>query len=103
MRLLASFFLLGLSIVSALAQSSNSAVITLRKGTTVVIQVKEVGGSAGANATAVLKNDIELSGFLSLGDSASATIAVSGTAPGSGFSGQAREKSGSVVLQKSYP
>jgi TolB protein len=49
-----------------------------------------------------LKNDIELSGVLSLGDSASATIAVSGTAPGSGFSGQAAEKSGSIVLQKSY-
>jgi TolB protein len=102
MRLLASFFLLGLSFVSALAQSSNSPVITIRKGTAIVIEVKEVGGSAGANATAILKNDIELSGVLSLGDSASATIAISGTAPGNGFSGQAAEKSGSVVLQKSY-
>jgi len=81
MRLLASVFLLSFSVGSALAQSSNSPVITIRKGTAVVIDVKEIGGSAGANATAVLKNDIELSGVLSLGDSASATIAVSGTAP----------------------
>ena len=102
MRLLASVFLLTFSVGSALAQNSNSPVITIRKGTAVVIDVKEIGGSAGANATAVLKNDIELSGVLSLGDSASATIAVSGTAPGSGFSGQASEKAGSVVLQKSY-
>src|ERR1700749_936612 len=102
MRLLASVFLLSFSVGSALAQSSNSRVITIRKGTAVVIDVKEIGGSAGANATFVLKNDIGLSGVLSLGDSASATIAVSGTAPGSGFSGQASEKSGNVVLQKSY-
>jgi TolB protein len=102
MRLLAPVFLLGLSLSSALALSSNSPVITIRKGTAVVIDIKEVSGPAAANATAVLKNDIELSGFLSLGDSASATITVSGTAPGAGFSGQATEKSGSVVLQKSY-
>ena len=102
MRLIVSIFLLGFSVGSAFAQSSNSPVITIRKGTAVVIEVKEVGGSAGANAAAVLKNDIELSGFLSLGDNASATIAISGTAPGTGFSGQAAEKSGSVVLQKNY-
>jgi TolB protein len=102
MRSLAPVFLLGLLLGSALAQSTNSPVITIRKGTAVVIDVKEVSGPAAANATAVLKNDIELSGFLSLGDSASATITISGTAPGSGFSGQAMEKGGSVVLQKSY-
>jgi len=67
-----------------------------------VVEVKDISGSASANAIAVLKNDIELSGYLSLGDNATATIAISGTAPGSGFSGQAMEKSGSVVLQKSY-
>jgi len=102
MRPLALVFLLGLSTGSALAQSSNSPVITIRKGTATVVEVKEVGGSASATATAVLKNDIELSGFLSLGDSATATIAISGTAPGTGFSGQAAEKSGNLVLQKSY-
>src|SRR6202007_366425 len=79
MRLLASVFLLSFSVGSALSQSSNSPVITIRKGTAVVIDVKEISGSAGANATAVLKNDIELSGVLSLGDSASAPIAASGT------------------------
>jgi TolB protein len=102
MRLLAPVFLLALSLGSALAQSSNSPVITIRKGTAVVIDVKEIGGSAAANAKTVLKNDIELSGSLSLGDSASATITINGTAPGTGFSGQATEKGGSVVLQKSY-
>ena len=102
MRLLALISLLALSFTSALAQSSNSPVITIRKGTAVVVEVKEISGSASANATAVLKNDIELSGFLTLGDNATATIAISGTAPGTGFSGQATEKSGSVVLQKSY-
>jgi TolB protein len=102
MRLLTLVLLLSLSTFSALAQSSNSPVITIRKGTAVVVDVREIGGSAGANATAVLKNDIELSGFLSLGDNTTATISISGSAPGSGFSGQATEKTGSVLLQKSY-
>jgi TolB protein len=102
MRLLASFFLLGLSFASAFAQSSNSPVITIRKGTAIVVEVKAISGSASAIATTVLKNDIELSGSLSLGDSSTATIAISGTAPGTGFSGQAAEKSGNVVLQKNY-
>src|SRR5258707_3609424 len=102
MRLLAPVFLLGLLVGAALEKSTNSPFITLRRSTAVVIDVKEVSCSGAAKATAVLKNDIELSGFLSLGDSASATITISGTAPGSGFSGQATEKGGSVVLQKSY-
>src|SRR5260221_1761166 len=94
-------FLVGLLLGSAFEKSTYPLVITTRKRPAVVIDVKEVSGSAAANATAVLKNDIDLSVFLSLGDSASATITISGTAPGSGLSGHATEKGGSVVLQKS--
>jgi TolB protein len=102
MRLFAAYSILAVLVSSAVAQNSNSPVITIRKGTATVVDVKEVSGSAGPTATSVLKNDIALSGFLSLGDNASATVTISGSAPGAGFSGQAVEKGGGVLLQKSY-
>ncbi len=85
-----------------LGEDSSGPVITVRKGTSQQVEVKEIGGSAGGAATSVLKNDIQLSGGLSSGDPASATITVSGTASAGSFNGLATEKSGSVVLQKSY-
>lgn len=85
-----------------LGADSSGPVITVRKGTSQQVEIKEIGGSAGSAATNVLKNDIQLSGGLSLGDSAAATITVSGTASTGSFNGLATEKSGGVVLQKSY-
>jgi TolB protein len=81
-----------------LAENSSSPVITIRKGTAVVVAIKEAAGPGGA----VLKNDIELSGALTLGDSGSATVMVSVSGSGNGTTGTAVDKTGSVVLQKNY-
>ena len=59
---------------------SAGPVITVRKGTSLEVEVKDIGGPAGVTATTVLKNDIQLSGVLSLGDAATATITIGGTA-----------------------
>jgi TolB protein len=67
-----------------------------------VIETKEFTGAAGAAASNVLKNDVQLSGALSAGDASTATIIVSGSATGSNFSAQATEKTGGVILQKTY-
>ena len=83
-------------------EDSGGPVITVRKGTSQQVEIKEISGPAGGAATSVLKNDILLSGILSLGDSASATITVSGTASAGSFNGLATEKSGGVVLKKNY-
>jgi TolB protein len=85
-----------------LGEDSSGPVITVRKGTSQPVAVKEIGGASGGTATSVLKNDIQLSGGLSLGDPSSATVTISGTASPSSFNGLATEKSGGVVLQKSY-
>src|SRR5260370_31713686 len=58
-------------------------------------------GGSGSGA-AVWKNDIELSGVLTLGDNASATVLASVTGSGNGIGAQAVDKTGSVVLQKTY-
>jgi TolB protein len=87
-----------LLVGAAIAQNSSSPIITIRKGTAVVVAIKDAAGPAAA----VLKNDIELSGALTLGDSASATVLASVTGSGNGVSAQAVDKTGSVVLQKNY-
>jgi TolB protein len=92
-----------LSLAIALfAQDSAGPVITVRKGTSQQVEVRDIGGPAGSAATSVLKNDIQLSGSLSLSDGASATVSLSGTATGGSFNGIATEKTGGVVLQKTY-
>ena len=61
-----------------LGEDPGGPVITVRKGTSQQVAIKEIGGPAGGAATGVLKNDIQLSGALSLGDAATATITVAG-------------------------
>ena len=84
-------------------EDSAGPVITVHKGTSQQVEIKEISGPAGSEATGILKNDIQLSGALSPGDAATATITVSGTASPGTFNGLATEKSGGVVLQKNYP
>lgn len=81
-------------------QSKVSSVITVRKGTSVVIDVKDVAGNGAA--TGVLRSDIQLSGVLTLGNAVSSTVSVSGTSTGGSFSGQAVDRTGGVMLQKAY-
>jgi TolB protein len=101
MRVLYLFAFLA-SAHALFGEDASGPVITVRKGTSVVIETKEFTGAAGAAASNVLKNDIQLSGALSAGDASSATIIVSGSATGSNFSAQATEKTGGVILQKAY-
>jgi TolB protein len=81
---------------------SAGPVITVRKGTSMEVNVKDIVGGAGVAATKVLRNDIELSGALSPGDAATATTTIGGTAAAASFTGQATDKAGAVVLHKEY-
>jgi TolB protein len=89
-------------VTTLFGEDPGGPVITVRKGTSQQVEVQEIAGSSGGAATTVLKNDIELSGALSLGDAATATLTISGTASAGSFNGLATEKSGGVVLQKGY-
>ncbi|MBV8142102.1 MAG: PD40 domain-containing protein [Verrucomicrobia bacterium] len=84
-------------------ENSSAPVITVHKGISEQVEVNQISGQAGVEATSILKNDIQLSGAFSLSNSATSTITVSGTASPSSFTGTATEKSGGVVLQKNYP
>ena len=84
------------------AQSSTGPVITVRKGTSQQVEVQDIGGSAGSAATNVLKNDIQLSGSLSPSSAGSATVSLSGTATGGSFNAVATDRTGGVILEKTY-
>jgi TolB protein len=89
-------------VTTLLGEDSNGPVITVRKGTSQQVEIKAIGGPEGVAAASVLKNDIELSGALTLGDATSSTIIVSGTAAAGSFDALATDKSGGVVLKKNY-
>jgi TolB protein len=102
MRVLSWFVFLFAYVFAAIGEEASAPVITVRKGTSVIVAIKQIGGAAGAAATNVLQNDIQLSGVLSPGDASSAIVTISGSATDSSFSAQAKEKSGNLLLQKSY-
>jgi TolB protein len=101
MRVLYLFAFLASALV-LFGEDASGPVITVRKGTSIVVETKEITGAGGPAALNVLKNDFQLSGALSAGDASTATIIVSGSATGSNFSAQATEKTGGVILQKTY-
>jgi TolB protein len=76
------------------AQETSSPVITVRKGSAIAVELRDVARPAGN----VLRNDVQISGALTLGEPA--TVVISGSASQAGFSGQAVDKTGSVILQK---
>jgi TolB protein len=102
MRVFYLFVSLLASALSTRGEEASGPIITVRKGTSVMVETKEISGAAGAAALNVLRSDLQLSGALSPGDASAATLVVSGSATGSSFSARANEKNGGVILQKSY-
>ena len=49
-------------------EDTGGPVITVRKGTSQQVEIKEIGGQSGGAATGVLKNDIQLSGAKAAGE-----------------------------------
>jgi hypothetical protein len=88
---------------SLAAQDPPAPVITVRKGVSIIADVKDVTGAAGSSAVAVLKNDIQLSGALTLGDANSATITVSGIASTGAFSGKSDRQKWQPNSSESVP
>ena len=83
-------------------RAEEAATITIRKGDTTSVALKNLGGGDGATATKVLQNDLQLSGLFSITPPERATYSIGGTAGGGSLQGQVTDQRGSVVLQKTY-
>jgi len=97
---LALLSLLALFILAPL-RAEDAPTITVRKGDAINVAFKGLGGSDGAAVGKVLLNDLNLSGFIAVGDPARAAYSVEGTAAG-GLDGRVVDTRGGVILSKRY-
>jgi TolB protein len=98
-RLLAS---LGAALLTTALFAQETPTITVRKSDAINLAVSGIGGGEGGAVIAVLKNDLALAGVFALGDAATASYTVSGTAGGGALDGIVKDRSGGTVLSKKY-
>lgn len=91
--------LLGLS--SQVLLAAEAPTITVRKSDALNVAFAGIGGSDGAAASAIVRNDLALAGWFALVQPGVASFTVSGTAAGGVLQGKVA-KGTEVVLSKSY-
>lgn len=91
-----TFFGLLLSLVSASAQ------VSITKDTKVRITINPLGGAQGISATQVLSGDLARTLLIEPTTAAGERLVVSGTVEASGLSGQLADKTGKVLLSRTY-
>jgi TolB protein len=91
-----------LTILATSLHAEEAATITIRKGDTTSVALKNLAGAEGAAATKVLQNDLQLSSWFNLTPPERATYSIAGSASGGSVQGQVTDQRGSVVLQKTY-
>ncbi|MEO8440165.1 MAG: biopolymer transporter Tol [Spartobacteria bacterium] len=92
--------LFGLTTTAAWA-AEDVPTITVSKGDKINLSVSPLTGSDGAAATKIVQNDLNLSGYFTLGGTDS-TYTVRGSANGGSLQGQVVDHSGGTVLSKTY-
>jgi len=105
MKNLSRFVFLGLAMAASFASTAiaqDTPTITIRKSDAINLAVGTVSGSDAATIKQVLTNDLGISGWFTLGDEGAAAFVVGGTASGGSLRGEVKDRSGSVVLAKTY-
>ena len=94
--------LLGISLPApGTIKAAEAPTITVRKSDALNVAFTGIGGSAGAAASGVVRNDLTLAGWFTLVQPGMATFTVSGTASEGILQGKVL-KGNEVVLSKSY-
>jgi TolB protein len=96
----AAVLVIGLGFLEAAICAEEPPTITISKGDKINLSVSSLGGSEGGNATKILQNDLNLSGYFILSGNASYTAR--GTANSGNLQGQVVDRSGGTVLSKTY-
>jgi TolB protein len=84
------------------ALAEDTPTITIRKSDAINLALESLGGGEGKAVTAVLQNDLGLAGAFLLGQPATASYVVSGSANGGSLQGLVKDRSGGTVLSKTY-
>ena len=93
---------LSLSFCSANLHAADAPTITVRKSDAINVTFTNIAGSDGAAVTKVFSNDLALAGWLHVEPVGKASFVISGTAVGGTLQGKVVDRSGSIVLSKSY-
>ena len=104
--LLSSLLLAALLLPSAFCRAQEAPVITVSKsGAQLNLALNPLGGAEGGAATKTLTEDLTLAGAFALqvAPGASATFIARGTAGGGSLQGTLTDRSGAVLLNKTYP
>ena len=88
--------------LASLSRAEDGPVITVRKGDRVSLSLTPVGGGSGGAVSKVLQHDLDLAGWFQLVPDAQASYLAGGTASGGSLQGKVTDRSGTVVLSKTY-
>ncbi len=94
--------LLSLALSFAAIGAEEPATITVQKGAQLNAHISGISGGDGAKATSVLSNDLTLSSAFTIGSESAANFVISGSESGGQLQGRVVDRSGGVVLEKSY-
>jgi hypothetical protein len=86
----------------SLSRAEDGPVITVRKGDRVSLSLSPIGGGSGGAVSKVLQHDLDLAGWFQLVPDAQASYLAGGTASGGSLQGKVTDRSGTVVLSKTY-
>lgn len=95
-------FLLALAFLIPTAFAADAPTITVRKSDAINVAFTNFEGGEGAAVTRVFSNDLGLAGSLHLETSGKASFVISGVVAGNTLQGKVVDRSGSIVLSKSY-
>ncbi len=84
------------------AVAQDAPTITVRKSDAVNLALTPLTGAEGTAATRVLENDLGLAGAFAMTPAERASFIVTGTAAEGSLRGEVKDRSGSVVLAKTY-
>lgn len=82
--------------------AEDAPTITVRKGDRVSLVVNPLSGPSGPAVTKVLQNDLDLSGWFQFVQESLSSYVVGGTAGAGSLQGRVTDRSGAVVLSKTY-
>ncbi len=95
-------FLLLLAFCLPRVSAVDAPTITVRKSDAINVDFTNFGGGEGAAVTKVFSNDLALAGSLHLETGGKASFVISGVVAGGALQGKVVDRSGSIVLSKSY-
>jgi len=91
-----------LLVFARLLPGAETPTITISKSDKIPISIGAISGPDGGQVAKILQNDLAMSGYFNLVPATSSNFIAGGTSSGNGLAGSVTDRSGKVVLTKSF-